>query len=191
MDTKSIILQTALDLFYSKGYDAVGVQEIATKSGITKPTLYYYFGSKLGLLTCLLEEYSIPLIKQLEQASITENIQQALLHTAKIFCDFSVSHQKFYRLMLSLMHCAPDNEAYITSRPIWVRINELFVRIFQENSDALGNMNGRQQQFAIGLVGLLNHYLLLKFEQSPDNVIILTQEELEGLLNQFMYGIFS
>ena len=29
-----------------KGYDAVGVQEIVDTAGITKPTLYYYFGSK-------------------------------------------------------------------------------------------------------------------------------------------------
>ena len=33
--------------FMPRGYDAVGVQEIAQKAGITKPTLYYYFGSKL------------------------------------------------------------------------------------------------------------------------------------------------
>lgn len=191
MDTKNIILQTALDLFYSKGYDAVGVQEIATKSGITKPTLYYYFGSKLGLLEGLLLEQSKPLIRQLENTCTSETVQDALLQTARIFCNFSVSNQKFYRLMLSLMHCAPDNEAYITARPIWLRINELFVNIFQKESHFLGNMNGRQQQFAIGLIGLLNHYLLFKFETSPDNIIHLTEEELENILKQFMYGIFS
>lgn len=48
MDNRERILQCALELFYAKGYDAVGVQEIAQKAGITKPTLYYYFGSKYG-----------------------------------------------------------------------------------------------------------------------------------------------
>ena len=51
MDNRERILQCALELFYAKGYDAVGVQEIAQKAGITKPTLYYYFGSKYGLCT--------------------------------------------------------------------------------------------------------------------------------------------
>ena len=55
MDNKELILKSALDLFYAKGYDAVGVQEIVDKAGISKPTLYYYFGSKLGLLQNLLE----------------------------------------------------------------------------------------------------------------------------------------
>lgn len=55
MDNRERILETALELFYSRGYDAVGVQEIAEKSGVTKPTLYYYFKSKYGLLEQLLE----------------------------------------------------------------------------------------------------------------------------------------
>ena len=57
MDNKEKILETALDLFYAKGYDAVGVQEIAEKSGVTKPTLYHYYGSKYGLLESLIKTY--------------------------------------------------------------------------------------------------------------------------------------
>ena len=49
MDNRQLIMEKALELFCARGYDAVGVQEIAEQSGITKPTLYYYFGSKQGL----------------------------------------------------------------------------------------------------------------------------------------------
>ncbi len=42
MDNKEVLLQVALDLFHAKGYDAVGIQEIVDKAGVTKPTLYYY-----------------------------------------------------------------------------------------------------------------------------------------------------
>ena len=55
METKEKILSCAEELFYLKGYDGTGVQEIAGQAGITKPTLYYYFGSKRGLLDQLLE----------------------------------------------------------------------------------------------------------------------------------------
>ena len=69
MDNKEKILQCALELFYARGYDAVGVQEIAETAGVTKPTLYYYFGSKKGLLETLLEtEYAV-LRQALESAS--------------------------------------------------------------------------------------------------------------------------
>ena len=63
MDNRERILQCALELFYAKGYDAVGVQEIAQKAGITKPTLYYYFGSKYGLLETLLTKHFTVLMK--------------------------------------------------------------------------------------------------------------------------------
>lgn len=39
MDNKEVLLQVALDLFHAKGYDAVGIQEIVDKAGVTKPTL--------------------------------------------------------------------------------------------------------------------------------------------------------
>ena len=42
--------------FYEKGYDAIGVQEIADAAGVTKPTLYHYFGSKYGLLQAVAME---------------------------------------------------------------------------------------------------------------------------------------
>lgn len=47
------ILTTALDLFATKGYDATAVREICEAAGITKPTLYHFFGSKDGVLQAL------------------------------------------------------------------------------------------------------------------------------------------
>jgi AcrR family transcriptional regulator len=47
------ILTTALDLFAVKGYDATAVREICEAAGITKPTLYYFFGSKDGVFKAL------------------------------------------------------------------------------------------------------------------------------------------
>ena len=47
MDTKSLLLAQALELFALRGYESVGTQEIVQRSGVTKPTLYHYFGSKI------------------------------------------------------------------------------------------------------------------------------------------------
>src|SRR5580765_3976314 len=48
------ILTTALDLFAVKGYDATAVREICEAAGITKPTLYHFYGSKDGVLHALI-----------------------------------------------------------------------------------------------------------------------------------------
>lgn len=47
------ILTTALDLFAVKGYDATAVREICEAAGITKPTLYHFYGSKDGVFQAL------------------------------------------------------------------------------------------------------------------------------------------
>ena len=47
------ILSTALELFAVKGYDATAVREICEAAGITKPTLYHFFGSKDGVFQSL------------------------------------------------------------------------------------------------------------------------------------------
>jgi AcrR family transcriptional regulator len=48
------IAQVAARLFAARGYDATPVREIVEAAGVTKPTLYYHFGSKEGLAQALL-----------------------------------------------------------------------------------------------------------------------------------------
>lgn len=55
--TRSAILHHAVSLFAVRGYDAVSVREIVLAAGVTKPSLYYHFGSKEGLAQALIEEF--------------------------------------------------------------------------------------------------------------------------------------
>ena len=90
MDKREQILHIALELFYSRGYDAVGVQEIAEKSGVSKPTLYYYFKSKYGLLEQLLKEGCTRFVEGLEQAgNFTGDLRGTLWACARVFADFA------------------------------------------------------------------------------------------------------
>ncbi len=49
------ILDTAMQLFYEKGLQAVGVDEIVLQAGIAKMTLYKYFLSKDQLILAVVE----------------------------------------------------------------------------------------------------------------------------------------
>ncbi|HEV3162683.1 MAG TPA: TetR/AcrR family transcriptional regulator [Isosphaeraceae bacterium] len=48
------IARAAARLFAARGYDATPVRAIVEAAGVTKPTLYYHFGSKEGLAQALL-----------------------------------------------------------------------------------------------------------------------------------------
>jgi AcrR family transcriptional regulator len=47
------IARVAARLFATRGYDATPVRAIVEAAGVTKPTLYYHFGSKEGLAQAL------------------------------------------------------------------------------------------------------------------------------------------
>jgi AcrR family transcriptional regulator len=50
------LLNAAVRVFDRKGYAAASVREVAEMAGVTKPALYYHFGSKEGLLLAILEQ---------------------------------------------------------------------------------------------------------------------------------------
>jgi AcrR family transcriptional regulator len=66
------IARAAARLFAARGYDATSVREIVEAAGVTKPTLYYHFGSKEGLAQALVIRPLTELIGRLEAIARTE-----------------------------------------------------------------------------------------------------------------------
>jgi len=56
-DVAQRILRAAVGFFASKGFAATSTNEIVEAAGVTKPMLYYYFGSKEGLWRAVLTWY--------------------------------------------------------------------------------------------------------------------------------------
>ncbi|UJA21680.1 TetR/AcrR family transcriptional regulator [Thermoleophilia bacterium SCSIO 60948] len=50
------ILDAAKRLFYERGFDAVGVDEIGTRAGVTGPAIYRHFSGKEEILSTLFDE---------------------------------------------------------------------------------------------------------------------------------------
>lgn len=65
-DTKQIIIETASQLFYARGYNLVGINEIIEKSGIAKATLYNHFKSKEELCLAYLDKRDKELLENIE-----------------------------------------------------------------------------------------------------------------------------
>lgn len=66
--TRSRLIRSAVQVFDKKGYDAASVREIVELAGVTKPALYYHFGSKEGLLTAILTEGAREFDRAMNQA---------------------------------------------------------------------------------------------------------------------------
>ena len=223
MDNRQLIMEKALELFCARGYDAVGVQEIAEQSGITKPTLYYYFGSKQGLMETILEENSRILEEMLEKAveaadggdhggigniggrqkgraggglpeAVEEpgDVPQVLYRVARAYFDFAGSHWQFYLFMLSQFYSGKKSEGFRTVYPLIQKYYQLVVRIFEDSAERLGNMGGRQEQFAVSFMGILDsHMMMLGREQDEEHGLVMTDQRTYEIVRQFLYGIYS
>ncbi len=62
------IFDTARELFYREGIRAVGVDEIVTKAGVTKPSLYRSYKSKDELVAAVLREVEVGFWARFEAA---------------------------------------------------------------------------------------------------------------------------
>lgn len=74
-ERKRDILETAMELFVERGYEAVSMRDISRAAGITPGLCYHYFDSKQKLFSAALEAYAKECcrdyIRVLDDASIT------------------------------------------------------------------------------------------------------------------------
>jgi len=79
-ETRTHILDSALEAFARYGYDATSVSEICRRAGVTKGGFYYHFPSKQAVFLELLERWLEGIDAQLEAIrSAAETVPEELL----------------------------------------------------------------------------------------------------------------
>lgn len=188
MDNRSQILAQALALFSERGYDAVGVQDIALAAGVTKPTLYHYFGSKRGLLDAVLAEHFGRLdALVVPAANYSGDLPLALTRIVQAMFRFSRQEPQFYRMYLSIWFAPPTNEAHAAVLPFLEQLNALLEELFRAATSDHGNMQGRQRAYAATFLGMINTYVALALSGQ----ITLNDQIAQQAVQQFSYGIYS
>lgn len=189
MEVRAKILNAALHLFATYGYDAVGVQTIAEAAEITKPTLYHYFGSKRGLFETLVREKSVDLLWIVgEAADYKGDITASIQNLIRVYFDYAQDNPVFYRMLLSMWFAPPSSEYSASVHDVLTQQQHMIERMFLQAARQLGNMHGRHQQFASSLKGMIDTYIGLSFQDK----FRLDEPNVEYRLgHQFMHGIFS
>ena len=188
MDNRSNILDCALNLFARRGYDAVGVQELVEAAGITKPTLYHYFGSKSGLLDALLAEQFSQMYKVVEPAAkYSGDLPLTLKRIILAYFQFACDHAVFYRLQLALWFAPPDSQAFQAVTRVNQRQQQFLEALFEQAALDHGNMRGRQRAYAATFLGMINTYIGLYL----NGYLELDGELAHRAVHQYMHGIFS
>jgi AcrR family transcriptional regulator len=111
------ILLSALELFSSRGYDATSVREICEAAGITKPTLYHFYGSKEGVYRALvdgtLDDFRRQIVMAVEgQGTALVRLQRV----ARVYFESARARRDLVRFIFALVH-NPPSSAPVTDFP--------------------------------------------------------------------------
>jgi TetR/AcrR family transcriptional regulator len=188
MENDHILLDRALELFSRRGYDAVGVQEIVESAGLTKPTLYHYFGSKRGLLEALLKRESGHLLTAIVEAALYQgDLVLTLERVVRAYFSVAKQHSTFYRMQLGMYFSPPESETYHAVWPFAREQREILEGVFIHAAEDHGNLRGRHTRYAVGFLGQINAVIGLYLH----NEISLDDQRVYELVHQFMHGIYS
>jgi TetR/AcrR family transcriptional regulator len=188
MNNRTTILANAIQLFASRGYDAVGIQEIAVRSGITKPTLYYYFGSKKGLLEAILTEYSGPLFQVIRDADYKGDLFVSLETLATGYFQFAQENAMFYRMQLAMYFAAPESEPNHMIHPLNETQHRLIEDLFRKAAESESGLNGNLRRgYAATLMGTINTYIGFAL----NGYLELNQTLVHQVVDQFLHGIYK
>lgn len=188
MDNKENILKKALELFSRYGYEGTGVQAIVEAASISKPTMYHYYGSKLGLLKDIISIYNGRILLFLEKAaSYNRDIVKNIQDITRFYFRDAKTNREYHRMILSMGYYPKESEAHGLVTDAFTSQLELLSSMFKKASEEHGKMRSRHKTYAYSFLGTINTYIGIHFS----GAISLDDSDALRLSTQFMYGIFS
>jgi AcrR family transcriptional regulator len=102
-------MQAAVDAFGRRGYAATSVREIVEHAGVTKPVLYYHFGSKEGLMKAIMDEAAKAVSAVVEHARLEGGTARArILRLCESLQELVRAHTSELRVVHAVYYFAPE-----------------------------------------------------------------------------------
>jgi AcrR family transcriptional regulator len=105
VDIRSRIIQVATRMFGVRGYGSTSMREVVEACGVTKPTLYYHFGSKEGLFVATANAHLVALDQLTKDAlasgsTLRERLEALLIANV----EFAAAQPDVVRFLMTSVH---------------------------------------------------------------------------------------
>jgi AcrR family transcriptional regulator len=193
------IMTVALELFAQKGYAATSVREIVQKADVTNPMLYYYFNSKAGLFTELVDQLVSTMYEDVIQLlagadSLVEKLTQITWMHLEGCREAPIALKFVYSVLFGPEASRPEADIFTRHVCVIGAISQAF----EEAVDA-GELVPHRDHSALFLThqyfGLINGHLMraLKLTEAADNHReyldeLLSKQEGSRLVDFFLNG---
>jgi AcrR family transcriptional regulator len=153
--TRERLLRAAIAVFDRKGYAAASTREIVERAGVTKPVLYYHFGSKEGLLGALLQEGERQLRDTIaralaRRASARDRIVALADDLYRQIQDNQASMRLVHSLFFAPAEAVPSFDFTVFDRLVVGGVQQIV-----EEGAAAGECAAQPREVAIAIVGVV------------------------------------
>ena len=130
--TRDRILKAASDVFARKGFSATTIEDLVSRAGVSRPSMYYHFNGKEDLFRGVLDEIHTPLFDWAEEKRKQKTpLRQLLMETAAMIQEAMQTKAQYGRLFLLFSAEAQDQSSlWEYCRKLhanrWTLLNDLF-----------------------------------------------------------------
>jgi len=193
-DTRTAILNVALDIYLREGLDALSMRKIAQRVGITATAIYRHFESKDALLAGLMHEAYGTFYRYLSGQAIAPQLQGAVCEDGleaigQGYFQFAIDHPMYYELLFM----TPLKSLYENDYP---EVAELAHRTFNHLVEAVqqlmdsGFMRPADAQQVATSIWAISHGVMSLYlkKQIPHNEAEL-REQFNSTMHQYFTGL--
>jgi len=185
---REALLQNGLKLFSKAGYVGVSVQEIVDQSGVSKPTLYHYFGSKLSFYAAIFDVYGESLLTLLqEKCRYDGDLVHHLNILTQSLLDYFLEYEDFFWFVENAVSAPMQSEYEPIVSCFWDALQAPLLVFFEQAANQHGNLRGKSVQLTYTYFGMVRLFFSLILKGKIER----TNDLSYRLMHQFMYGIFS
>jgi len=185
-NTNKLLMEAALRVFTEKGFAGASTREIVEICGVTKPTLYYHFGSKDNLYRSILEDIFQRFNREIALIAAEELPPRTkLLNIIRFYLDHCHESPLEVKLILMALYRSdpslPDVDIGTVGRPIVESISGIIL----DGGEAGIFKEGGHLQLSLQLIGMI-HIQILLILNDRGNLPLSRPEE---ILATFLGGI--
>ena len=130
IDKKENILEAVREVFFRKSFYEATMDDIAQLSGVKKPTIYYYFPSKIDLASQLMEENVKKIFKKTSEIiSTTNNVKQRIKMIVNFYINLLEENTKIFIIMQRIGY------DFMQKEDSKKKINELFKKLRKKQKE--------------------------------------------------------
>jgi AcrR family transcriptional regulator len=182
--TRGRLLRAAISVFDRKGYYAASVREIVELAGVTKPALYYHFGSKERLLTAVLEEAARAFARKMDAAMTRSGTaRERLMALCTDLHDLFQEHVPVVRVAHAVFF-GPLEGTPAFDFTVFDRQMERAVRQVVEDGQASGEIaaTAAPSDVALMMMGIIGVFTMRQLHYGVAQIDLVTLQRTVGLL---------